>query len=53
MRRVDTDERDLKTGRKELEKRLKEMLEEVGKRRGKEGEEKEGWWDEECWLKKR
>lgn len=51
MGRVETEERDLEKGRKEVEKRILEVLEEVEKVRGERN--KRGWWDKECRMKKR
>lgn len=50
--RVETGGEDLEAGRKEVEKRIVEVLEEVEKGRN-EGSKKRGWWDEKCKMKKR
>lgn len=52
MGKVQTWGRDLEKGRKEVEGRILEVLEEVEKGRG-EGNIKRRWWDEECRMKKR
>lgn len=52
MRKVETGGRDLEAGRKEVGKRIKGALEEIKKMRGKGGERKGRWWDEECSKRK-
>jgi len=37
----------------EIEERIKGALESIEKERRKEGKRKKGWWDEDCWRKKK
>lgn len=50
---METDNKDWEEGRKEMEKKIKEVLEEIKNRKGKRREGKEGWWNDECRRKKR
>jgi len=37
----------------EIEERIKVVIKRIEKERRKEGKRKEGWWDEDCWRKKK
>lgn len=50
---METDNKDWEGGRKEMEKKIKEVLEEIENRKGERREGKEGWWNDECRRKKR